>query len=291
MRKPFFLLLLVIFTVSCEKYIDMEIPDRGRKIVANCFYSDTGQVTVALYMSRFILDNSPSDMLSGAQIVFYENGIFLDTLSETQTGIYSSSSILLTPGANHTIRILKGENEVYAQSYMPQPIPFIIADTSRIKTEYNEMLRFRIRISDPLQTDNYYMIGFEMPDQDGEYEYQSYIYFGSNEPFIDAYYNNFGIFSDVLFKGQNQIMSFDIDLYNFYNETNNLHIKLYSISKDMYMYLVTLYAQQNAQDSPFSEPVIVYSNITNGYGIFGGFSNYTDSISIPQLSEGWGWIE
>ena len=43
----------------------------------------------------------------------------------------------------------------------------------------------------------------------------------------------------------------------------------------------------NAKGNPFVEPVQVYENITNGYGIFAGYSSYKDSIVV--LGEKLGW--
>jgi len=47
------------------------------------------------------------------------------------------------------------------------------------------------------------------------------------------------------------------------------------------LYAVTSQAQQNTNGSPFSEPVMVYNNIKNGYWIFAGASVYKDSIIVP----------
>jgi len=87
-----------------------------------------------------------------------------------------------------------------------------------------------------------------------------------------------------LFEGKTQVLSFDLDIYNFINDENNLNIELFSISKDIYMYLLTFQAQQETEESPFAEPVMVYNNIKDGYGIFAGFSVYKDSILIPNMS-------
>jgi len=293
MKKILFYSCLIILCFSCEKYIDMEIPDKGRKIVANCFLSDTGNVTITLHKSRFILDNSNFDIITGADILLYEDGILVNTLTEDSPGIYISNGYIPISGKNYSIKVSKGTDEVTASTILPSPVPFVFVDTSRIQSEYYEYLRIKIRITDPPGVENYYMIGFEMPPKDSELEY-SYVYplnFVTDEPFIESYTDGYGLFSDVLFRGQSQVMSFDFDTYNFFNDTNTVYIKLRSISKDMYMYLLTLEAQRNASFSPFAEPVMVYNNILEGYGIFAGYTTYTDSIHIPFINSGNVWIE
>jgi len=137
------------------------------------------------------------------------------------------------------------------------------------------------------------MIGFERAETDTIPEYYSSnnYYFYTKEPFIEEQYNSYGIFSDILFKGQSQILSFDLDLYGFSSVENKVKIVLFSLSKDMYHYLLTYQAQQNAGNSPFAEPVMVYSNVDNGYGIFGGYSMSSETIIIPQLSIGYDYPE
>lgn len=292
MRRLIYIISSALLFFSCEKYIDMEIPDRGRKLVANCFYSDTGTVAVYLTQSRFILDNSEFINISGATVIFYENGIAEDTLTETEPGKYLMYDFIPSTGKNQSVKIIKGNDIITAQSYIPEKVPIEFIDTIRIKTESNEFLRFRFRVNDPSDIDNYYMIGFEM-EKSGEDPYnQPYlIYFSTEEPFVESYNDNFGLISDILFRGQSQVMSFDIELYNFYNDPNKMYIHFFSISKDRFLYLATLQAQIEAGDSPFSEPVMIYNNIENGFGIFAGFSIYRDSVTIPKLSDNGGWIE
>lgn len=284
---------MTIILFSCEKYIDMEIPDRGRKLAANCLYNDSGEVTVYLRKSKFILDNTDYDYVSGARIVFFENGIARDTLSEVTPGLYKTNGFIPSQGAIHLINIQKDQEEISASSHIPKAVPFLLTDTIRVQTQYNDYLRFRIQIHDPSDTDNYYLIRFKIAPEENfpePLEYL-YLYFYTDEPFIENYSDEFGIFSDILFKGQSQIMSFDLELSHFSNDTNKLYIDLLSVSEDMYMYLLTSLTQQNSSNSPFSEPVMVFNNIENGYGIFAGYTIYQDSIIIPKLADDWGWID
>jgi len=54
------------------------------------------------------------------------------------------------------------------------------------------------------------------------------------------------------------------------NDTSNVDIKVKvsTISRDKYFYSQSLYAYENASGNPFAEPVIVYTNVENGQGIF-----------------------
>jgi len=287
----FFIMLLIS---SCEKYIDMEIPDRGRKVTANCFFTDTGSVVVLLYKSRFILDvYSQFHSVSGASVVLLENGVPVTTLVETEAGIYVSEGFIPSAGAAYTLKVFKDSEEISASSYIPHTVPFVLVDTLRVMSEYSENLRFRIRINDPSETDNFYVVTFDHNHNDDHFSYWgNSLTMTTIDPYVSFNWIVMGaIFTDDLFNGQNQIVSFDLDIYNFYRDTTNVIIRLWSISRDMYMYLSTYQAQDNASNNPFTEPVMVYNNIENGYGIFAGYSIMTDSVKIPQLTEDWEIIE
>ncbi len=288
MKRYIIIFVLIFLFIGCEKYIDMEIPDRGRKLVMNCLYSDTGNVIVNISLSKFILDNAPFSAISGAHVYLYENGFIVDTLTEINSGRYCSNGFVPSMNATHKIEAFYGSYSVTAQSFIPKPAEFALEDTTLIQSEFNEALRLRIRINDSANESNYYLIGFETKNLYYEEDhFNPALYFDTEEPYIEAFHNEYGIFSDNLFNGQNQLLSFDLDLYHFVEDSTTVYIKLFSISRDMYMYLLTLTAQQQSMESFFAEPVMVYNNIENGFGIFAGYTFRTDSVIIPKLTDSW----
>ena len=66
--------------------------------------------------------------------------------------------------------------------------------------------------------------------------------------------------------------------------SNMLYIYLMHVDENYYKYTYSVYKQQIASGSPFSEPVITYNNIKNGYGIGGAANIYKDSIDISSIS-------
>jgi hypothetical protein len=57
---------------------------------------------------------------------------------------------------------------------------------------------------------------------------------------------------------------------------------LQSINQDYYTYLKSLnmYYESGGSEDPFSEPVVIFSNIENGYGIFGAYDTDTVTTKI-----------
>jgi hypothetical protein len=55
-------------------------------------------------------------------------------------------------------------------------------------------------------------------------------------------------------------------------------VSLMSLSEDYFKYKLSLEKYQETAGDPFAQPVQVYSNVENGFGIFGGYSVYRDSL-------------
>ena len=77
---------------------------------------------------------------------------------------------------------------------------------------------------------------------------------------------------------------FDIEYFGYpYIPGNEPQIKtfyfrLYSISSEFFNYIHTLNLYNKNYGNPLADPVITYSNITGGYGIFSGAAVSSDSI-------------
>jgi hypothetical protein len=58
-------------------------------------------------------------------------------------------------------------------------------------------------------------------------------------------------------------------------------VYLKSLEEDYYQYEKSkhLYYENGDGDDPFTEPVLIYSNVENGLGVFGGFSSDTTSFN------------
>jgi len=110
----------------------------------------------------------------------------------------------------------------------------------------------------------------------------------ANNFLLASSYNSYGVFTDRLFNGKNYVLSFntrdgyavsgnessDTLFWNTFQEGEYFHftIELHHITKDAYLYLKSIDAQQGIDHLSFVEPVPVYSNVENGAGIFGAYS-------------------
>lgn len=269
--------------VSCEKTINMEIPNKGRKLVLNSIINDTGFVSVSLHKSRFILDNSDFPIVNNATIVLWENNIIVDTLIETGNGIYSSK-IIPKKENKYFIEAKKEDLIVSSETIMPNSVNAYIRDTLRINKDQNNYLRVRITIEDPGNIENYYAVGVNFIPNDTITKFNGFqynLYYSIDENVFDFFDGTLALLSDKKFNGANFTANLYFEEYMLGYLDGHLQVYIMNVHKDLYQYIVSS-NNQVYSFSPFSEPVFVPNNIKGGYGIFSSLTIQSDSIKLTS---------
>ncbi|MBI4649618.1 MAG: DUF4249 domain-containing protein [Bacteroidia bacterium] len=305
MNRFFLILSFIISTLfSCTKVIDIDIDEKEKKIVVNSIFCSDSIINVQVSKSLGILeDNANVQYINNAEVRIVQNGSPLEMLSDNLFGMYHSENIAQS-GKSYNIEVtVPGYSTVTATTNLPSPVPIISIDTaltvSFLYNQYIKNLNCNIRFQDPSGADNYYALAIsnETIDTFG-YSNKNYVWYSGSDPFIDNEAtwgelpnNGYGtIFPDALFDGNQFIFKITIDEYNLYTGTNNLIFYLYSLPQELYRYLISFNLYQNARFDPFAEPVQVYSNSSNGFGIFTGYSISCDTVLFEKTwntNEGW----
>jgi len=174
-----------------------------------------------------------------------------------------------------------GFETVTSNCVIPEPVKIesVVIDT--VDGEYEKELEITISFTDLPRIENYYSLSvLEISTWEGRTSNSS-IFFSSNDILIrdenrilDEGRDFFGeaFFDDTILDGKN----YKLKIYVHFNDRTkrqiNYEIVLASLTKEYYQYLETREAQIRTIDNPFAEPVIIYSNIKNGLGIFSGYS-------------------
>lgn len=291
MKKIIFALFVSISFLSCETFIDMEIPNEGRKITINSIINDQDIPVVYLHRSRFILDATYEfEPIIQATVKLFKEGELVATLQEKELGVYIAPGYVPEKGFQYTVEVTKAGETASAQTIIPNSVGCQLVDTIRVTNanmeNIQEYLRFNLSVTDPGDQENYYMVTFysSFYDYPISFHNSQQIVENGNDQFL-----NYAVFSDKLINGTTKKLAFDIEINNFTEEINPVRIQFNSISKDMYLYYLRLSSYWEAQNSFLAEPVMIYTNINNGLGIFGGFSNYSIHFDVPKLADGWIW--
>ncbi len=176
-------------------------------------------------------------------------------------------------------------------------------DTTFIQVYFN----CKFNIPDPADQENYYaivaysysadigeLIAFTYDENNEEVIYDGFFmeesemqavhahyYIENNYTFIENssfYDNGFQILKDNLFSGQNLSLNMNISFRTF--DLQPIYMKMYSIPKDYIDYIKSEEKYWQAHENPYTQPVNVFSNIENGFGIFTAFGLHEQIITL-----------
>lgn len=215
---------------------------------------------------------------------------------------YSSGTIYAEAGTDYRIEVsVPGFDKIQSEARLPELVPIIQLDTVMLTTrEYDweyVTLRVKLKFQDPANIANFYrLVIFEQtgyyPGNRG-YPFDPEIpvlvsinninWIESSDPLLvppeeedifGSYEGNeFLIFSDEKIGGREYELSFNLNSNNpyvdtSYHEFSNYYIYLQSITEETYYYLSSLTKYHNHENDFLTEPVILYSNVENGLGVF-----------------------
>lgn len=276
---------------SCEKTESIvDFPMVPSKLVVNCEMNEDSAWRLQLSKSLSVLDNAPIKFIDTAIVKVYEEGLLLETLSSTAyDGIYLGTS---KPKPNLSYRIsvtgVKSYDSIFAEDVLPDKayidnVDIAIIDSSFYNDGYYSYgfmeVDFMITINDDVSQQDFYGIRAYTIDtfytgSDSSYYdiYRNYMSLNSSDPIIDDNSDwNQPMFKDNIFNGQSIELVFNSSFYN-YEPSINVYLELMTFSKAAYLYKTSYNNYVNVRNNPFAEPVQVYSNVTNGYGILSGTS-------------------
>lgn len=272
--------VLLIYTPSCIKDVDIPIKDVENRLVLKCLFTEMQEMKVILGQS-IPTGKKNSERISGANVVLYMDDHPYDTLNETEQGVYFTDIIPEQGKRYKLICEVNGFKTITSNvSEIPEKCNIISATVkdSVAIDESDIVSEIKILFSDPPAQNNFYDLDIIYINNDSitDLDYYSAYYtdLGKEPVLINEgllkYYPSSLIFSDALFNGNTYNLTVNV-IYKDYD----VMIILRRISEDLYNYLKTLTLYRNAVDYSLwgsAEPINVISNINNGFGIFSGYS-------------------
>ena len=280
MRRYLAIFFLCIF--GCELVVDIDVPFEGGKLTLNSFFSPDSLWKAQLNLNRHVLDETPFQAVDNGSIVIYEGTNPIDTLISEGNGLYRSDSARPQAGKQYEVKAEAGNFQaVQAISSAPVPVELLDVETSEEITEEQVSTKFKILFSDDGARSDYYRIILEMAQEQYDVNTKSVIQYWQRIPLSpedpeyeneDFNYQETIMVSDALFNGKEAELSFSTPIYGVLGYPIVV-LSLQTLSEDCYRYLITSELQRNTSGDPFAQPVNVHNNITNGFGIFAGYSS------------------
>ena len=293
MKRLLFLLSISLVYISCEKVIPFDGDVNTPKLVINSVFESDSTFKVHVSSSRSVIDTASFKNIDDAIVTIKDgNENIIETLNHVENGFYKGQTF---PQENQTY-ILEINHTNYANitasDSLPSPITINSVDTSTMVDPINgNRLQISMNFDDPENTQNYYLIEtysvneyLVLKDSDTtEYELDTTKQFMvlTDEVFQNggSPWREQGLFNDLLFNGQNKTLELEIpndswsgseDGYDWSYKTLTLRLYLHNITLSYYYYRTSLELFQNATGNPFAQPVQVFSNVENGFGVFAG---------------------
>jgi hypothetical protein len=285
--------LLTILYASCTLVVDVDVPIKEPRLTVNALFTPDSVWSVALTNSHNILDDDPFMPRAVSEVVILdESENIISTLQTNGLGIYRSIE-KPEAGKVYTIRIsTSDQSTVSATGVIPKPASILSIKTDTIITEKDfgphQVVVTEIRFKDPANETNYYRFNlytklvYEYINYDTQETVRDTTIFilGLGEDSPELLEGTFpqSIISDTKFNGKEVILRLTPFLPYYGYTVVEAAIVTHSISEEYFKYMTTLELQHNTDGDPFAQPVKVFNNINNGFGIFAGYSSSYYSI-------------
>ncbi len=282
--------LILLFFTGCETVVEIDIPVEAPSLVINSTLAVDSLIKIHISKSKHILGSVPFDVVDGAVVTILENETLLTTLVNSTNGWYIAADYKPKKGSTYNIKVEKeGFDTATAQVYIPLDTVKILS--AKLESE-NTILK--VNFKDDNDKTNYYEIFVTKSYYDYSYDYSTSspvlidstfnsfpISIESNDPSLEEY-QNYGqsiFFNDAFFNGQTYTMN--LDIFDYDDSQNSsppsqskpvYKVYINNTSKSYYLHELSTLLKKWNTDDPFAQPVTVFNNIENGFGIFGGYN-------------------
>lgn len=274
------LLSVTLFQLSCEPELvsTIDLPHEDPKLVMNA-YLEANQEVHSIFIGR----STPNNVAQSEQwyvtnaVARISDGVTTVTLQHDSDGYYSFR--------NDELAVLPGKQ--YSIVASAPGFPLEISSTCTIPEMYSPqfaILSFDSTLVDSVKT---YTIKAKLLDVSGSADF--YLIRPSalvvSDMFPDTMRwnmypmgNRTLLFDDKDMDGQWVNFAFQTDLYQDFSEqlkVTGFEFGIFRTDEAYYRFNYPFESGSIYNNSPFSEPIILYTNINNGYGVFCGLVKHT----------------
>lgn len=287
---------------ACEQLVELDLGQEEPRLVVLASFSDLDTLEVVVSQSNAALEPQSGGVVVDAVVEIYqENGTFIDRLDYTGEGFYRAASLVPQVGKGYLLRVsAPGFEPVEAVSVIPPPR---VIDTASVE------LDLEVTEEGPIFNRADFEISLNIKDNPGSDDFYHLVFYQ------EAFNYRIGLNGDTL-KQQFFSLPLSVELKDdqipaipyiesrgllvrdedlpgllafdgsfLYRRNDQLLgdfiIELRSVSEDYFLYHASLARQAQAGSDPLSEPVILFTNIQNGYGVFGGFVSRFFALDFP----------
>ncbi len=287
-------LLMLTLSFSCKKVIQNEFPDIVQTPVVNSIIKADSTISVNVSLSGK-LDETKLEFVDNAVVTIFIDGYFAETLTYDTKGMYRSS-IIAEPGKKYSCKVeVPGYEVLNCSTNIPAPMEISSVEHKNIAyvdAEGTLCPSLTITFDNNPDTTLYFEVLIKLFEGDYPNEIsdirEAWLV-GIEDPVLLNEGLELGVFSNEMISGDEYTMT--INYFTGGASWNMTHlypliVELRTVSYEYYNYIKSLYLfQQGIENNNLSgttAPLPVYSNVTEGIGIFAGYSSFSTDTVFPE---------
>ncbi|MGB0864212.1 MAG: DUF4249 family protein [Saprospiraceae bacterium] len=293
---------------SCDKWlngqvINYDLPEHT-PVLALYNYSISGEnvIDVRVGTSVGILTDGEPQPVDDIAIKLYKNDVLqqswsseptytVDTLwswTNPQTGVteyyvdstFSYQEPLTEPisnemGTKYSIEVsAPGYETIYSEGVVPSNVSASVSISKDVPVDGREEWgqdeigdRYSIAINDEAGVENNYLISATGIYTSNGSKHEQRIYFNSNDPIFE-YADGGLLVSDRSFDGKSKTLELEHWFQLQEQRPDEVKVTIYAVAKPYMDFNESMNKYWNSDGNPFAEPVVLYSNVENGLGLF-----------------------
>lgn len=273
---------LILFFASCEKNIEVDIPEFEEKIVVEGWIEPNEVAYVMLTKNSAFFSTVDTaaliDMIVQNAVVTVSDGITTEKLNLTIDQnyfppiLYKGSTLKGVVGRTYTLKVEVDGKILTASTTIPTPIPL---DSTWFKVEPDKDTLGYVwaQISDPANEINYYRLCAKRIGKDKHYI-----------PILGS------VYEDKFFNGQSLVFSMNRGFESYTTETEDpeamyfkigdtIIVKSATIDFPVFNFWHSAETEMLSSGNPFATPTSIPTNISGGaLGIWGGYGVSYDTV-------------
>ena len=302
------LLPLLIALSACEQVIEPDLPEHTPRLVVHSLFTSDGGWSADVGRSSGILESYGDWAVADAAVELLAGERVVGELRFNEAArVYVFEDSSLQAGETYSLQVsAPGFETIRATDTVPAPVPTSLRPGTRGD------LSIELEIQDPPGEANYYQIslyqvftGRGATRVEGVLSTRDPSIMGDNSvdesPFEEGTFEGEApYFRDTLFDGRTHeieltytgdwvervgtIIREEEEEEEWQDDLEHAgftaYLQVLYISETYYEYLKTARLHDETRENPFAEPLNVYGNVENGYGIFAGYSSRTFEFAI-----------
>ena len=266
------LLIAIVINYGCETDANVIVPAGERKLVVGGFLSPTeNEHQISLSQTDPLFSTDPPISLANVKLTISSDSSSYSPSYDFNSGTFqfNNNQFKIENDKNYHLKIVTEDGKIVESDMrtLSNQMPLVTDLKLNIDTVYTDFmypeLQYSLKISwnDLIGEQNYYRLIANRLLKD----------FDSNDTIVEPlnYFNEYVLKDDKGKDGQVLTANFKYIESGAMNSPIGFEIILMKVDVNYYNYYKTL--NNYADGDPFAEPVILFSNIQNGLGVFCNF--------------------